>query len=287
MNVAVTGANGYLGGWLTEGLVSTGHSVSAFDSHGRNLLTHATFPVRNADAIVHLAWYAKPGNGEQKIQYECLERTKTLVDETTDNQFVVFASSAAVYGDAGDRVFTEGDTVRPGCCYSKCKASAEAYICRGTSRSVSFRFGSLMGRGRVRTKTNLCVNAFAIGGYHAVRIEVWNPESWKPVLHVRDAADLIVRCVGEMWAKKGTGLVVNAAQGAYRAGDIASLASHFAGDVEVVMVADRSGPRSCRMDCSLLRSLVPDFRSRGLWGAIKEFKDYVPAIEDVERGWTS
>lgn len=293
MNVLITGANGYLGGWVVYELMRDGHRIVCEDSHGRvvslaPVLSPTAFEISDepADVVIHLGWYARAGNGERTVQAECLRRTGELLSRVKGNPFIVFASSAAVYGNGGHHLFSECDLCLPTCAYGVNKLLAEDLIARGSYRSVVFRFGALMGKGLTRTKTDTCVNAFAIGGYRDKRVVVWNPESWKPVLHVRDAADLIRMAVRDMWKGTGHQLILNVAHESCKARYLAETVLSITGG-EIVEDGDRGDVRSCRLDCTRLNEYLPDWWefSRNVGDTIKEFKGYEMREGDKSRGW--
>lgn len=286
MNILVTGANGYLGGVLTHGLSSIDPRVTLWNSHGEPLKGWNRFPLKRADIVVHLGWYSKVGDGEKALQFECLRRTGDLIYEMREDARIVFASSASVYGDGGDYEFSEGDVPEPGCTYSKCKLAAEEMIRERKGPYCIFRFGSLMGRGRTRTKTELCVNAFATSGYSTGMIEVWNPQSWKPILHVADAANLIREAtrIGGEWNG-----IFNAAEGIYRAIDIANIVARVT-QAQVSLVKDQSGPRSTKLKCTALDTKIVEsgmkWSPRWIEDTVREFRGYKPTLLDKNTPWS-
>lgn len=284
MNVHITGANGYLGGWLVSTLLESGHSVSGEDSHGRP--THGRDNVelarRYADVVVHLAWYTSAGNNQPLLQQFCLDRTKSLVDSLNGTtQRLIFTSTASVYGERTEEMF-ESSPLEPNCHYSKAKVEAERYIKDRLGDSATIiRLSSLMGKGITRTKREVAVNAMAIDGYRNKKIEVWNPEASKPILHVRDAATLITKIVGDEQLYH----YLNMAAFSYTAYYIASAVSALTG-ASVQIVGDRSGPRSCLLNCDRLNLMFPKYLYRNLEDTIREFRDYVPTDKDKNIPWT-
>lgn len=301
MNVLVTGANGYLGPWCLQELRAAGHDLLVMDSHGRPCLSFVTpeLPPAHdedlravlewADAVVHLAWYSKVGPGNDAIQDRCLAASLKLfraVREAGGDKRVVFASSAAVYGGRSSSSAPVDEAVppNPNCAYGRAKLFAEDYLRTRLPHSLSFRFGSLMGVGTAtgRTKLELCVNSMASSAWRRGLIEVWNPESVKPLLHVRDAAALLAWAVGA----DATG-PLNAAALSASAGELAKTVSAMVvGDGErdevlIVTVPDGSGPRSCSLDCARLFGTAEvsgevSWVLRSVPAAVREFRTYVP-----------
>ena len=281
MNVLVTGANGYLGGWVVEHLRCAGHQVLGEDSHGNEIL----FPDREfwscaVDAVVHLGWCARVGDTEAASQVDCVMRTVKLLRRTPGTAHFVFASSAAVYGDRGMPKVVEASPATPNCAYSRAKIDAENLINHTRERRTVFRFGSLCGLGFARTKVDLCVNAFAIAGHTGKAIRVWHPNSWKPLLHVKDAAELIAMAVG----CGRTGLF-NAASRSVPALYVANLVATMTGAPVEVLDDSPNGSKSVRLNCRRLMSEFPEWTPRTLQSAILEFRGYREVPEDSPRAW--
>jgi nucleoside-diphosphate-sugar epimerase len=205
MNVLLTGATGFLGAWVAHCLRERGHETCQLDSHGRparGCVWSVPRFLADADAVVHLAWFSQAGRAYPTVHRYCLERFKEVVRQASwaapPECLHVFASTASVYGDRGDLVCQEGFDLAPNCDYTRAKVEAEHHLRTWVPRNhCILRLGSLMGVGAPggRTKTDVIVNAFASEGYQKRRIEVWNPDSYKPLLHVKDAAELVVRAV--------------------------------------------------------------------------------------------
>ena len=262
MWVRVTGASGYLGGWVLREMERRGHNVYSWDFPG-------------ARTVVHLGWLAKPGDGQTDLQQRCVDDTSRLVDWCVQRGVrLVFASTASVYGLRGedDLPCDEGANLFPNCDYTRAKAAAEGLVARMGELGCVLRLGSLMGVGVEggRTRTDLVVNAFASAAAEGRTVEVWSPSAWKPVVHVRDAADVITAAVEDHW----TG-VVNVASDCLRARDIAVRAWNL-NQLRVmndIKWKDESpnGNRSCRVDCSELRRRMPGKAWRTVGEAVAEF----------------
>lgn len=280
--VLVTGANGFLGGHLCIQLKEAGWEVFGTDSHGNKVLGDRIPHPSIVQAVVHLAWYSSAGDKHPKLQQHCLDSTKSLLKRCSPGVPFVFASTASVYGDGGDREFKESDETNPNCAYSRAKMDAEGLVRQWQNRDkqLIFRFGSMMGRGITRTKTEVCVNGMASEGWTKGIVEVWNPESWKPLIHVRDAAELILEGLDKKWS--GT---VNAACCSMKAIDVAGLVQEVTGAV-IDTVEDRTGPRSCRLDCTKMAEFRGQpFLKRGVLEAIEEFRDFTPDPSNKNVPW--
>jgi nucleoside-diphosphate-sugar epimerase len=236
--------------------------------------------LEEAEGVVHLAWYSSVGNRHPEIQSRCVEDTRELVAMMLPHQHLIFPSSCSVYGDVGGRLCTEKDECQPGCAYTRAKRLAE--LCLSTVSTIYkttvFRFGSLMGLGVTRTKTELVVNSMAVEGWQKGVVEVWNPDSYKPIIHVTDAARVICQALKHEWL--GT---YNACGSCFTAIDIASAVRSIT-DAQIILVKDRNGPRSCQMNCDKLRDLMEGvgkpLTTGYLYDTIHELRDYHPTELD-------
>lgn len=205
MRVLLTGANGYLGGWVATLLEGGGHDVLTFDSHLRDLSVskgNACVPLGAAlcwcDAVVHLGWYSTPN--DDPIHSQCLANTKALM--VGSNKQFIFASTAAVYGDCGNSLVDEWTRCRPTSLYGRCKLDAERMVVgNNVGGSCVLRFGTLGGIGAPsgRTRIEGCVNSFCLASHGISDVEVWDPDSYKPYISVLNAAQVVVAALSLKW----------------------------------------------------------------------------------------
>lgn len=293
MRIYITGANSYLGGHLVPCLEERGHEVIGLDSHGgfvhiSKSITSTDICISKCHAVVPLGWYSAVGNAHPELQEESYKKVAGLVEYIASeklNIHIVFPSSAAVYGNQNYLVSEDSITLGE-CDYSRAKLKAEKVIRQKLpDQHTIFRFGSLMGLGApgVRTKRELVVNAFAIDGYRKGKIEVWNHNDWKPVLHINDAAGLIMLAIERSNFLSG---VFNACIGSIQAINIANVVSRITG-AKVDIVKSNHSPRSCNMDASKLGAIVNGYSSfRKIEQTVKEFRDYVETPNDRNTPWT-
>lgn len=293
MNVYLTGANGYLGGWLLKELLDAGHNVHAVSAHGDLVHGYGCGQERltTADVIVHLAWYSSAGDSCPHLHERCLHLTEGLAKQihwldnhiplvSGESRRLIFTSTASVYGHCPDRECTEAHPVHPLCAYTRAKAAAEETIREKVRRHVIVRLGSLMGLGRTRTKTDLLVNGCAVDGYLRREIPISHPDSCKPILHVQDAARLL-RLLVESPARCGT---LNAAAVSPTVLQVAKLAGMLTAS-PVREVPGTCPERSIRLACHRLREWFPSLLFRVLSDTIQEFKDYVEKPTDRNIPW--
>ncbi|MCC6415748.1 MAG: NAD-dependent epimerase/dehydratase family protein [Opitutaceae bacterium] len=167
-NILVTGAAGFIGSHTTDQLLAAGHEVLGVDNfrtgHRRNLnaaLRSAAFRLVEADvaepgvlaalvagfrpeAIIHLAALVSV---QESIQDPALNqrlnvRATELVAAAAEAQGVariVFASSAAIYGDATALPIEEEAPKQPISPYGEAKLVSEGILLKTTGRGVTVR----------------------------------------------------------------------------------------------------------------------------------------------------
>jgi UDP-glucose 4-epimerase len=143
MRVLLTGASGFVGGYLAPALVAAGHDVHALVRHpGAYDPPEGVTPVKadlgeldpdalpRVDAVAHFAQANVPFPDEAGTLY-AVNTASTLVllehARTCGAQRFLYASSASVYG-YGDRPFTEADPVSAHDFYATTKLNSEQLI---------------------------------------------------------------------------------------------------------------------------------------------------------------
>jgi len=207
MNVLVVGGAGYIGGVTTDLLLESGHNARVYDC----LLYEESFrkPVdfvygdirdhdklrehlKWADAVVWLA--ALVGDGACALNPELSvavnqESVKWLAENF--NGRIVFMSTCSVYG-AQDTVLDESSPTSPLSVYAATKLAAEEYL--RDSNAIIFRLGTMFGVGDVysRIRLDLVVNTLTVRAHCQGKVSVFGGEQFRPLLHVRDAAQAVV-----------------------------------------------------------------------------------------------
>jgi nucleoside-diphosphate-sugar epimerase len=207
MKVLIVGGAGYVGGALTDKLINTPHEVRVYDNltYEETYLKDVPFvygDIRDrenlkaqldwADAVVWLA--ALVGDGACAINPELtLEINQESVKWLADNfdGRIIFMSTCSVYG-AADGVLTEDSATNPLSVYAVTKLAAEDYL--KDKDAIIFRLGTLFGLADywARIRLDLVVNTLTAKASSEGKLTVFGGDQYRPLLHVRDAAQAIM-----------------------------------------------------------------------------------------------
>ncbi|WP_128254180.1 NAD-dependent epimerase/dehydratase family protein [Falsirhodobacter deserti] len=153
MKVAVTGATGFVGTFITRALLAAGHDVTvlgrrAVEGAGFQPFTLGEAPAIDADVLVHAAFRHEPGRfrggeGDDPEGFRAANLDGSLRLIRGFGGRTVFLSSRAVYGDyPAGTVLTEGMQPRPDTLYGQVKLAVEA------EATVSLRATGVYGPGQ-------------------------------------------------------------------------------------------------------------------------------------------
>nr|WP_298096654.1 NAD(P)-dependent oxidoreductase [uncultured Shinella sp.] len=216
MRVAVTGANGFLGGNLLRALVNAGMAVTALTRDAEALAKTAPVGVtvhetdysaesitgwmEGQDAVVHLGGRRMARTDAARGMGPFLEPNLALTERVAAAAVaagvgrVVFASSTAVYSALDAVPFVETCIPHPINAYGLSKLMGEQIIeliCRGTkTEAISLRFSALFGAGERTTGVLMRFVAEAEAGRDIVMNG--NPQYGVDQLYVEDAAGGII-----------------------------------------------------------------------------------------------
>ena len=217
--VLVIGGAGYIGSVLARILLNRGYRVRVLDSlmygdaslkalqgrrnfelmrgDGRDL-SNLVAAAHGADAIIHLA--AIVGDPACELDHDLTLEINLLATRTTKEvatalgvKRLVFASTCSVYGAAENEV-DESSTPQPVSLYGRTKLLSEQLLLQpdpsGLCTTV-LRFATIYGLSP-RPRFDLVVNLFTAQALGDGKITVHGGSQWRPLLHVRDAAQSIV-----------------------------------------------------------------------------------------------
>ena len=189
MNVAVTGAPGFLGRRVIAELAKAGHSPNPL---ARNPSSES---LDSAEAVIHLAgepvaqrWTPE---AKQRIYASRVDGTRNLVSSISKNAHrppvLVCASAIGIYGSRGDEILKEDSRpaedflARVVVDWEKAAESAEAL----GIRVVNLRFSMVLGDGGALAKM-LPPFKLGIGG------RLGSGKQWTSWIHIDDAVNLIL-----------------------------------------------------------------------------------------------
>jgi len=203
--VLITGGAGYIGGYLTDYLVSKGYDTTVYDNllyenrffkdvkfiRGDIRDTEKLSPIiNNYDVVIWLA--ALVGDGACEVDALLtrainLDTVKWLVDHYQGK--IIFASTCSVYG-VNNELIDETAVPNPLSLYAKTKLEAEHYLIERGKNNLIFRLGTLFGLSDAhsRIRLDLVVNLLTMKAVLGQRLTVFGGEQWRPLLHVKDVA---------------------------------------------------------------------------------------------------
>jgi len=216
--VLVTGGAGYVGSVLCEHLLAAGHDVTVIDNltYKQNslfhLCTNAHFDfvkgdvrdeylmrglIKDADVLVPLAavvgapacdqdpWLAKSLN---------VGAIRLLNRLRSPNQLIIYPTTNSGYGTkSGDVYCTEDTPLDPISLYGQTKAEAEADLL-ATPNVMTLRLATVFGMSP-RMRIDLLVNHFVYMALTEGCIVIFEKDSKRNYVHVRDVADCFVHCI--------------------------------------------------------------------------------------------
>jgi nucleoside-diphosphate-sugar epimerase len=277
-SILVTGGAGYLGSTLVGLLLNTGYMVRVIDSlrYGgeslRSVWNHPSFEfvhgdIRDAgvvkraledlDTVVHLAAIVgDPACARQPSEAQDinLHASLSLLEECQRAQVkrFIFASTCSNYGKPENtNIFLREDApLAPVSLYADTKIQVEAALRElngPESLSVtSLRFASLFGVSQ-RMRFDLTLNEFARDMVVAKRLLVYGEHSWRPHVHVYDAARAVCAVLAHPQAVRGQVYNVGATSQNYRKIDLVAIMREHVPDAEVEYTNHRTDARDYRV----------------------------------------
>ena len=207
MKVLVVGGAGYIGGALTDLLQHTSHEVKVYDAllyeeEYRKPISFIYGDIRDRDTLLpHLRWAdvvvwmaAIVGDGacalNPGVAVEINQHSVEWFAEHFDGR-ILFLSTCSVYG-AQDAELDESSRTNPLSVYAATKLAAEKYLAK--KNALTFRLGTLFGVGDMfsRIRLDLALNTLVVKACTLGRITVFGGDQFRPLLHVKDAAQAVV-----------------------------------------------------------------------------------------------
>ncbi len=220
MRILVTGHLGYLGSVLTPILLDLGHSVFGIDSELFKRCSFSTPKVDvpslkrdirdvqpedlyGFDAVIHLASLSNDPLGDlnpratYEINYTAAVRLASLAKYAEVPRFIM-SSSVAVYGTSIKRFLNESSPTQPQTTFALAKRRAEIDISRLAGDAftpVFLRKPTLYGLSPYHRTDSVINNLVAWATDKGICYLKTDGTSWRPVMHVEDAARAFVAAV--------------------------------------------------------------------------------------------
>ena len=190
MNIAITGASGFIGRHLLKSLAQAGHSVCALRRHA---------PPAESDVVIHLAgepvaqrWTAE---ARQRIRESRIAGTRNLVDALgrlpRRPKALICASAIGYYGSRGDEILTESSAPGSGFLPEVCVAwerEAQAAESFGI-RVVRMRTGLVLAAGGGALQRMLPPFRMGVGG------RLGSGRQWMSWIHLEDLTAMFLFAV--------------------------------------------------------------------------------------------
>lgn len=292
MRVLLTGHKGYIGAVLAGMLLEAGHEVHGLDS---DLFRRCTFfssgvnfpetikdirdltvsDVNGFDTVMHLAGLSNDPLGYLdpdltfEINYRAAVNLARLAKDAGVQRFI-FSSSCSNYGAGGEDLLREESALNPVTPYGMSKVLVE----RDVSRLANEQFSPVFLRNATaygvspRLRFDLVLNNLVAWAYTTGRVFLKSAgTSWRPIVHIEDIARAflaVLHAARENVHNRAFNVGVPGEN--FRIRELAEIVRDTVPGSRVEF-AEGASPdkRNYRVDCSLLPTLVPEYRPR--WNA--------------------
>ncbi len=208
MQLALTGATGFVGRHVIRLAVRRGYEVVAFTRdpsrpvhdciETRIFSTDAPPDLSGCAAVIHLAGENVAGlwtRGKmQRIRDSRILGTRRIAEAIRASSHppdvLVSASATGIYADSGDTEITEGSPCGTGFLADTCRAwEAEALAAEPTCRTVCARTGIVLGKGGGALRMMLPFFRLGLGA------RLGSGRQWLPWIHAEDLASMLIFAV--------------------------------------------------------------------------------------------
>lgn len=206
MNIAITGATGFIGSRLAELASQQGHRVIGFTRHPEEPISHCAETrkfavseppdISGCDAIVNLAGENVFGiwteGKKRRIRESRIDGTRALVEtikaSANPPKIMVSGSAIGFYGDTGDIAHDEDSPAGSGFLAEVCRDwEAAAHRAESeTTRVVFLRTSVVLGKTGGALPKMLTPFRLSLGG------RLGSGEQWMAWIHIEDIARLIL-----------------------------------------------------------------------------------------------
>jgi nucleoside-diphosphate-sugar epimerase len=196
--VLILGGNGYIGTYLTELLEEAKIDVTAYGSRTKDYNRLDASFISNFRTVILLAGHSSVQMcaGDLKSPWNNNVRNfDNLVQKLDEHQRLIYASSSSVYGNKGEKVYTEQDiNLEFVNNYDLTKVSldllAQKYMSQGRD-IIGLRFGTVNGGSPV-IRRDLMLNSMMYSAMFRGNITVNNKHVRRPILSIKDLGRAII-----------------------------------------------------------------------------------------------
>jgi nucleoside-diphosphate-sugar epimerase len=281
MKTLIVGGAGYIGGALTDLLPDARvYDNLLYEHEYRKDVDFVLGDIRDreklkkhldwADAVIWLA--AIVGDGACASNPELTQEINAMSVEWLAKNFngrIIFPSTCSVYG-AQDGLLDESSPTNPLSVYASTKLEAEGYL--KDKNAMIFRLGTVFGVSDEysRIRLDLVVNTMTARAFTNGKLQVFGGEQWRPLVHVKDVAELMVKALTSN--EKG---IKNVCVRNMRMIDLARIVERsFRNHIEVEVVDIKFE------DARNYRVKENTFSPRIIEDGIKEIMEVMPRIKD-------
>lgn len=279
MNIIVLGGGGYIGIPLVNKLLINGHKVKVIDRFyfGEELLKpHANLELDKQD-IRHL--YDCDFKGYETVIDLCGISNDPACDLNpeisarinydgacnaincaaySDVKHYIYTSSCSVYGDSKQDEVNEASPTNPVSLYAKLKLDCEKYLFSINKPGFSvtaLRNATVFGIAP-RMRFDLIVNLMTLHAFKNKEIYVMGGgRQWRPLVHLRDLADVYQAVVYEGKAVNKEIFNVGATRNNYQVSQIAKIVQSAMPNTKISYTPDDNDKRSYRVNCDKLSNI--------------------------------
>lgn len=282
-SVLVIGGAGYIGSVLSPKLVDSSFDVKILDSgffglSGIEGLLNDSVPLfqgdirndtfldkslKDIDCVIHLAAIVGEPlckkNPEAARQIN-LESTQKLVDLSRKNHVkrLIFASTCSNYGTSTEMV-DENSELKSLSLYSETKVSSESIILNNNDEEMNttvLRFATAFGLSP-RMRFDLLLQEFIRDAYIENKIVLYGPDSWRPLVHVKDISDACLKAVqAENDKISGEIFNVGANEGNFTKICLAKLVQEHLPQTEIEIHPLQEDPRNYKVSFEKIKNIL-------------------------------